>query len=230
MKLRNIRTLKSKQAGLSLMEVLISMSISLIVTASMVALMANSLASTTRIIKMTKLTDDLRTAMVMMSRDVRRSSYSANAMFCFANPNCRQNGTVSLPGDITFSDNNDCFIYQMDRDQDGDATENAAGGFRRVVTGSVGRIEMWTGGSAAACDSNSTDWVSITDSNNLDITSFQVDDNQSYTEVILDDAEGNQTSHKVRKIRMNIQGRLIVDNSITRTIEDLVQVRNHIVL
>ena len=69
----NIRRLKW-QKGASLMEVLVAMSISLVVTASMVALMANSLGSTARIIKMTKLTDDMRIALQMMTRDVRRSS------------------------------------------------------------------------------------------------------------------------------------------------------------
>ena len=44
---------RNKQQGASLMEVLIAMSISLVVTASMIALMANSLGTTTRIIKMT---------------------------------------------------------------------------------------------------------------------------------------------------------------------------------
>ena len=70
----------NKQNGMSLMEILIAMSLSLVVTASMVALMSNSLGSTARIIKMTRLSDDMRIAMQMMSRDVRRTSYNANTM------------------------------------------------------------------------------------------------------------------------------------------------------
>ena len=80
-----MRSMKVRQAGATLMEVLVAMSISLVVTASMVALMANSLGSTTRIIQMTKLADDLRVTMQMMSRDVRRSNYNANSMYCYAN-------------------------------------------------------------------------------------------------------------------------------------------------
>ena len=57
----------TKQSGTSLMEVLVAMSISLVVTASMVALMSNSLANTTRIIQLTKLTDNLRIALLLMS-------------------------------------------------------------------------------------------------------------------------------------------------------------------
>ncbi len=51
---------------------LVAMSISLVVTASMIALMANSLNSTARIVKMTKLSDDMRTTMQLMTRDVCR--------------------------------------------------------------------------------------------------------------------------------------------------------------
>ena len=76
-----VLTMNSKQTGATLMEVLVAMSISLVVTAAMIAMMANSLGATARIIKMTKLSDDMRVALQMMSRDVRRSSYNANSMY-----------------------------------------------------------------------------------------------------------------------------------------------------
>ncbi len=52
------RSLNLRQTGASLMEVMIAMSISLVVTAAMIALMSNSLGTTARIIQMTKLSDD----------------------------------------------------------------------------------------------------------------------------------------------------------------------------
>ena len=61
-----MRSIKIRQTGASLMEVLIAMSISLVVTASMIALMANSLSTTARIVKMTKLADDMRVTMQMV--------------------------------------------------------------------------------------------------------------------------------------------------------------------
>ena len=86
---------RNRQQGASLMEVLIAMGISLVVTASMIALMANSLGTTTRIIKMTKLSDDMRIAMQMMTRDVRRSSYNSNSMYCYANTDCGSDGAAT---------------------------------------------------------------------------------------------------------------------------------------
>jgi Tfp pilus assembly protein PilW len=223
---------KNRQTGASLMEVLVAMSISLVVTASMVALMANSLGSTARIVKMTKLADDMRVAMQMMTRDVRRSSYNANSMFCYANDDCATDGAIVATGDITIADGNECFTFQMDRDHDGDSTEDDAGAFRRVTSGDVGVIEMWTGDAAPDCDAaaGSAGWVQITDPGDMDIFGFSVDEDLSYTEVIQDDGAGNTLSQKVRKLRMAVQGRLVMDNTIVRRVEDVISVRNDLLL
>ena len=37
---------------------------------------------------MSQLTDELRNAMSMMSRDVRRANYNANNIYCYANSDC----------------------------------------------------------------------------------------------------------------------------------------------
>lgn len=218
----------SQQKGMSLMEVLIAMSISLVVTASMIALMSNSLGSTARIVNMTKLSDDLRTTMQMMTRDVRRSSYNANSMFCYANTNCRSAVDATVAGDITINGGNDCFTFLLDRDHDGDSTENDAGGFRRVISSGVGVIEMWTGNAAPDCSvaAGTAGWVQITNPEIMDIFVFSVDDDLSYNEVVLDNSLGNILTAKVRKIRMNMRGRLVVDNTIVRRIEDVISVRN----
>jgi type II secretory pathway component PulJ len=226
--------MRKAQLGAGLMEVMVAMSISLVVTASMVALMSNSLSSTTRIIKMTKLADDMRVAMQMMTRDVRRSSYNANSMFCYANDDCATDGAITAAGDITIADSNDCFTFLMDRDHDGDSTEDDAGGFRRVTvtSGGVGVIEMWTGDASPDCDAaaGSLGWVEITNPDNMDIFAFTVDANLSYTQVIQDDGAGNTLSQRVRKVRMNLQGRLTMDNTIVRRVEDVINVRNDLLL
>jgi Tfp pilus assembly protein PilW len=234
MNFRNRIAMRKAQFGAGLMEVMVAMSISLVVTASMVALMSNSLSSTTRIIKMTKLADDMRVAMQMMTRDVRRSSYNANSMFCYANDDCATDGAITAAGDITIADSNDCFTFLTDRDHDGDSTEDDAGGFRRVTSGSggVGVIEMWTGDASPDCDAaaGSLGWVQITNPDNMDIFAFTVDANLSYTQVIQDDGAGNTLSQRVRKVRVNLQGRLVMDNTIVRRVEDVINVRNDLLL
>jgi len=223
-----IRSMKSKQTGASLMEVLLAMSISLVVTASMIALMANSLSSTSRIIQMTKLSDDMRVALQMMSRDVRRSSYNVNAMLCYGNKDCASDGSIIVAGDITISDSNDCLTFLLDRDQNGDSTDDDPGGFRRVTVGDVGALEMWTGADAPDCAANpgATGWVQITDPKNMDIFGFAIQDDLSYIDVVQDNGPGNKLYQRVRKIHMNLQGRLVVNNAIQRQMEDTISIRN----
>ena len=231
------RLLKARQAGATLMEVMIAMSISLVVTASMIAMMANSLGSTARIIQMTKLSDDMRVALQMMSRDVRRSSYNADSMYCYANQDCGTDGAITAAADITLVDLdsdslNDCFTFLMDRDHDGDSTEDNAGGFRRVTTGGVGVIEMWTGDAAADCtdDAGAAGWVQITNPETMDIFGFSIDDQLlSYNQDILNNGV-TTISQRIRKVRMDLQGRLVLDNTIERSMEDIISIRNNLLL
>lgn len=233
-----IYSLNKRQAGASLMEVLVAMSISLVVTAAMIALMGNSLASTARIIQMTKLSDDLRVALQMMSRDVRRSSYNANSMYCYDTNDCDV-AEVTAAGDITLARNNadtpitvnDCFTFLLDRDQDGDSTEDGAGGFRRIVEDGVGSIEMWTGDSSPSCAAaaRADGWVQITDPESMNISGFAIDDDLSYTQEIFNDGT-NTVRQRVRKVRMAVQGNLVLDPTITRQMEDIIAIRNDVLI
>jgi len=227
-------TFSKSTAGFSLMEMMIAMTIGLIASGAMIALMSNSLGNTARIVKMNKLAEDLRTTAQMMSRDVRRSSYTANAVYCFGNPECSTLGSVGtagsvlLPGDVTISDENDCLTFNMDRDHDGDATEDDAGGFRRVEVDGVGQIETWIGDSSPDCGSSDANWAALTDADQINITGFTVNDDLSYNEVLLADGDGNPvTSQRVRRILMVVQGELTNDDSITRTVETTIKVRNN---
>ena len=249
---------RNKQQGASLMEVLIAMGISLVVTASMIALMANSLGTTTRIIKMTKLSDDMRIAMQMMTRDVRRGSYNGKSMYCYATDSCKENSTITLADSSTMKiasdinievdvNGNTCFTFLTDRDKDGDSTNfssdptiDSAGGFRRAQVRQdpddnssdlVGVIEMWTGNATPDCGvaAGTGGWVQITNPMNMDIFDFTVDENLSYTQEIFNDGT-NTLSQKVRKIRMNMQGQLVADNTIVRRMEDVISVRNDLLL
>ena len=115
------------QAGVTLIEALISLALSMIVTSTMVMLMANSLGTTSRIIQMSQLTGELRNAMLMITRDVRRANYSANATFCYANPDCGLDGSAGQFADIDVTDGS-CFIFGLDRDFDGNAAKPALAG------------------------------------------------------------------------------------------------------
>ena len=73
------------------------------------------------------------------------------------------------------------------------------------------------------------DEFEVTNPENMDIFAFTVDEDLSYAVEIFND--GTTTlSQKIRKIRMNMRGRLVVDNTIVRRIEDVIAVRNDLLL
>lgn len=215
------------QAGVTLIETMIGLALSLIVTASMVALMSNSMGTATRIIQMSQLTDELRNSMRMMTRDVRRANYSANAIYCYANSDCGIDGSATQSADITVVNdvNGDCFTFNLDRNQDGDASTDNAGGFRRQITNSVGRIEMWIGNASPDCAANDANWMAVTDPDFVDVTTLAISDARSFTGTVIEEG-GTVLTQRIREINIQMEGRLTLDNSITRRIEDSIRVRN----
>jgi prepilin peptidase dependent protein B len=217
-----------RQAGFTLMEAMISLALSLVVTSAMVALMANSLGTTSRIIQMTQLTDQLRNTMSMLTRDVRRANYSANAAYCYANSDCGADGSATQFADVTF-DGTTCFTFGMDRNWDGNAAADNAGGFRRVTSGGVGLIEMWVGDNAPDCTANNdADWVAITDPDFVNITVFSADDDDSFSASFTGEA-GSTITQRTRQVQVQLEGSLIRDNTITRRIEDVIKLRNDMI-
>jgi len=233
-----IRTFKH-QAGVTLIEAMISLALSLIVTSAMVVLMANSLGTSTRIIQMSQLTDELRNAMSMMTRDVRRANYSANSIFCYGHSQCGFAGGNALQtGDIQISVDQACFTFTLDRSFNGDATDDAVGAFRRVTSGGVGVIEMWTGlaGTAPNCASaaGAANWIELTDPNTVNITVFTIDDAGSITKEIAESKTSTFDSRQ-REIQISLEGQLILEEDmgnvvVLRRLEDIIYVRNDFVL
>jgi len=236
------------QTGVTLIEAMISLALSMIVTSAMVVLMANSMGTSTRIIQMSQLTDELRNAMSMMTRDVRRANYSANAIFCYGNSECGDpGGLAEQAGDILMVDldadgKNDCFTFNLDRNFDGDTIDADAdgdgpAGFRRVISNGVGVIEMWTGAAfpncAAAPDPND-DWIELTDPDTVNITEFTVDDTGSVTIDVLPGEPTAYTSRQ-RQIQIFLEGNLVLEEDmgnivVRRRIEDIIYVRNDLIL
>jgi hypothetical protein len=212
------------QAGASLMEIMVGLALSMVVTASMVVLMSSSLGAASRIIQMTQLADELRNSMSMMTRDLRRSNYSANAAYCYANSDCGIDGSASQAGDITVVSNS-CMTFNLDRNQDGDASTDPAGGFRRSVAGGIGFLEMWVGDAAPDCGAVDDNWMALTDPEWVNITTLFIDDSNSITGSLTGEG-GTTLTQRTRQVQIQVEGQLILDDSISRRVEDTIKVRN----
>ena len=218
------RQLKN-QLGIGLIEMLIAMALSLMAVGIMVVLMASTLGTGTATIQMSRLSQQLRASMQLMSRDLRRANFHSGFLGCFANVDCRSDlGITAFVDTIHINAAGNCFWYWLDRDGDADLSNDAVGGFRYTTINDVGVLQMrTTGNSAANCD-DGNGWELITDPNTVDIASFTVSNAESYTET-LSATGGVQV---VEKIRLTINGQMTNDPGVQREIQDLVLVRNDI--
>jgi len=217
-----------RQTGVTLVETMIGLALSMIVVSSMVSLMSNSMGSATRIIQMSQLTDELRNTMSMMSRDVRRANFNPNSIYCYANSKCGSDGSATQSSDITINGDENCMLFNLDRNWDGVANTDAAGGFALDTSGAVGVIKMWVGDASPSCATaqvaNNADWIEVTDPGFVNITEFELDRDGQF-ESNVESGTGTLTQ-RTRVIRMQIRGELILDTTINRRIEDTVKVRN----
>jgi hypothetical protein len=215
----------NKQRGVGLMEMLIAMTLSLLAVGVMVVLMSSTLGTGSTTIQMSRLSQELRASMQLMSRDLRRANFHSGFLSCFANVNCRSDlGISAYVNNIHINAAGNCFWYWLDRDGDADLSNDAVGGFRYSTVGGVGVIQMRTSGNLAADCDDGDSWELITDPNTVEITSFTVSDADSYTETL--SAAGD--TQLVEKIRLNINGRMARNANVQREIEDLILIRNDI--
>ena len=225
-----------RQKGATLIEMLIGLALSLIVTSSMVVLMGNSMGSATRITQMSQLTDELRNTMSMLTRDVRRANYNPYSLYCYANSDCGVDDTtvrVNFISDLeplVNAGDSSCLVYFLERvvEEDGLPGDIGGGGFRLVTEEGVGRVEMWTGDDAPAanCTGDPDFWRPVTDPDFVNITDFIVNrDDGSFSDTVKRADGSVMLTQRVRQIRVRIQGQLLIDDTIFRRVEDIIRVR-----
>lgn len=232
------------QRGFTIAEFMVAALLSIIVSGSAVLVLSNALGSNAIIMQRVQLSHELRNSMQMMSRDVRRAGYSAGAMWCLANTVCLPDASINLPLEVTLpslgtidmpqaiqiNESNDCFRFELDRDQNGTVSADEHGAYRRRTVGGVGVLEVWMGNSVPDCTASTTAWSAITLASRIDISNFRVDDDLSIEQQVSVDLLGNATSQKIRRIRLQLTGRLVDEPAVSELLEHVVDVRNDILL
>ena len=234
---------RQKQAGMTLVELLVAGLISLIAALGMVIVMANALGSGSQTIQMVRLTEEMRTAMQLMTRELRRANYHSSYLSCWGAADCLTTlGLSSKVGAINITDNgdSDCIWFWYDRPQTGTqvaVTSEPVAAFRRSLDGdNVGVIQMTTARvDAPTCGANYDDaqWVDITDPKSIDIMTFNVNNAASFVEQF--NASGD--SQRVEKIALSMTAKLKSDSTVrswiktntnaSRGLTEFISVRNN---
>jgi hypothetical protein len=239
---------------MTLMELLIAAAISIIASSGMLMLMAYTLSTGTQTIQMSRLTQDMRTTMQIITRELRRANYHSGYIACYGFLGCLGSGTGGLDIDDKISPiqfgisevADDCLWFWYHRpDETLDTSPVAA--FRRVIDpgfgdGTIGIIQMIAAVdplneqySTPDCGVNysDVDWVDITDPRVIDIVSFNISDNASIVEAITTAGD----TQSIERIVLTMTARLSSENVVptwiqananaTREIQEFITVRNY---
>lgn len=225
------------QTGLSLIEIMISLTIGLILLAAILSLYGVVVNSSTATLRSVRLNHDMEAIMNLMINEIRRAGYWGNAT---VNANSLENPFTSGKADINIP-NTGCILYSYDggtstNESNGNIENNEYFGFKLGNNNAIMmRLSITDPAASDSCDHGR--WESFTNENEITIT------NLSFTSsILLDDRCLNFTANPTRTcssaitnddlaekriIDVSMTGRLASDSSITHTLTSRIEVRNN---
>jgi len=200
---------------------MVSLVIVLIVATVTIKIEANVFESNGRSINMIQLTQQMRSAIQLISRDIRRAGYNDDALARFLSTQAVSSGVTMGALDANGAAN--CLQVSYD-DLDGSA-KNVV--YRLRVVSEVGRIAA-NFGATATCDTSIADtgWVDITDPLVVSVTSLDFVHNNQLTDIAENLSDGNTIQVGLEQISVTIDASLRGNNNVSRSITNEVQIRN----
>lgn len=214
--------LAGTQRGMSIVEMLVAVAIGLFVMAGTISLFVTNLGNMRRLGTEARVNQDMRTAIELITRDLRRAGYWANAISGTVASGVNNATTTNAYAGVVATANQVNYSFARDTNDVLNPTEQF--GFRL----NSGVIEMQTDGSS---------WQGITNSDVLSITTFTI--TPVTTALPVGDIcmktcvagavspEGtNCPTLTVRQYNLLLRGQSAVDNRVTRELRSSVRVRN----
>lgn len=213
-----------KHKGFTLIELMIAMAIGLILVAAVITLYVSMSGSNIDYLKSIRLNHELRSAMSLIVRDVRRAGYNqdaatesigASAVNPFSNSagGATVSATVLSVSGVSTADRSIAFSYDTNDDANIDTF-----GYRLYVDSGTGI------GSVQYCSNDTTttgtacsNWQDITDDELIDVDSLEIDQDT------ITIPSGTIT---IRQITITLTGHLTSDPDFTKSISEVVKIRN----
>ncbi len=235
--------------GFSLIELMVGMVAGMLVVGSVLAFTVSSLRSNTELVQSIRLTQELRNTLDQATRELRRAGFDQAFMEQIALPAgstfVSPFSPILISGEGTVTS---CIVFAYDRDPTTagsgtvGAVDLAAGEIRalRRVTATingatVGIVELATSsaGATPACDDATANyttypascngvWCPLSDPRVVSITSFRIDS----TETDVSSSGLSALSVRIRDLQLTVQGEIVGDSAITRSIQSRVRVRS----
>ncbi|RMH15128.1 MAG: prepilin-type N-terminal cleavage/methylation domain-containing protein [Gammaproteobacteria bacterium] len=237
------RQIMARQAGFTLVEMLISSAISLILIAGVLTITLGVMGNSAKNLKRTHLVQELRSSMSLMVRDIRRAGFNGGGVAAFLangnNPFTQVPYMLNVPGTNSIGS---CILYAYDERRGNPPTANGSldmgpgiderHGFRLKN----GKLEMFSGNNGASYGCNSSGWQRIT-SSQVKITQliFDASNEQCFNVSVVPNqllASCNvvlppgQLKAKLLIVKISLQGTLASDPNVVRSLHDTVKIRN----
>jgi type II secretory pathway component PulJ len=177
---------------------------------------------------MTQLTSEMRAAIQIVSRDVRRAGYDSDALAGFLTTQAIASG-VTL-GDLDESGVAGCVHVTYDDISRGQSGKRANVVYRLRTLSSVGRLSALLGDEDDnfSCETSITHegWVDLTDALLVDISALQFVRNENLTDIAENLNNGHMIQVGIEQINITITATLRSNETISRSITNRVQIRN----
>jgi prepilin peptidase dependent protein B len=212
-----------KLAGFTLNELIIALLINTLIFGALIAVFVANLNHYTTSINTNRLNQQLQAALQLMTADIRRAGYWANAATLIGtNTNTNPFMSTASGTDIVTGAGNTCILFTYDHGSTGSlpsissVTDDDRYGYR-LTNGAI-QTRPW--GATFNCTAAASAWENITDPT-ITITAL------TFTLTTKTVTTGIGTSALVmRSIDISVTGQLTGNSAITRTLTQHIRVRN----
>lgn len=242
--------MKPRNRGFGLIELLVSILIGLIVVGGITSLVVATLRANTENLQMTRLTQDMRSVMQLVTRDLRRAGYDQQAIRDFgagsqvrnefAEVRAFDSSGTQLPFENGIDSTNPatCVTYQWDDNGDGSAQAGEAKGIRlnetdnslemKTAAGSVGNSDGDPENEILDTDCDAGTWETLTDPASVRVDEFALTTVDGlHSPIVWEDPSTKTTPElAVRELVITLTATVKNDQSIQRSMRETVRVRN----
>ena len=211
-----------KNSGFSLIELLTALAINVILFAGLIGIFLSNINHYRESINTNRLEQQLQTAMMIMSDEIRRAGYWANAQDDIGS-GANNNPFMATGVDITVGSGGSCILLAYDANNNGSlpgissSTDDERYGFR--LSGNI--LQTRPPGAPYDCATAASNWENITNPNVIEVTAL------SFTLNSATIATGPGAKSLIqRSVDISLTGRLTSDNSIIKTITKHVRIMN----
>lgn len=212
----NMAISRRRSGGFTLIELMVSMVAGLVVLGATLAFTVSMIQSHSDNILATRLSQELRTSMALISRELRRAGYDDRAGRTVGQ------GTTLVSPFAQMAIDADCIIFAYDAagGTPGVIDNGETKGFRLGERNGVGVVQYHPGGATApSCDSD-TGWEDITDVSSVNVSQLEFENEGGG---VVD--EGGEVPLAIRSVVVRLVGELRRDSDVERALYSRIRVR-----